>query len=192
MRLPLLQRSCFVALAGLLGLLLPGSAQAQSEGGEGGEGTPLLDRALGTAQWFWLRGKVMPGFELALGRGLLEADLELSFIGLTDDSRELEGGFVGNQLGGYLMLTPLRERYYDVSAGLGVDAYFLWGIHPDAREAALAPRVVARVWPLQDLALTFSARTYLLESDGLELGTARNGSEAPRVLISTGLTWRFR
>jgi hypothetical protein len=192
MRLSLLGKSCFVALVGLLGLLLPDLAWAQSEAWVAGERAPLLDRALGTAQWFWLQGKVMPGFELALGRGLFEADLELSFIGLTDGSRQLDGGFVGNQLGGYLMLTPLRERYYDVSAGLGVDAYFLWGIHPDAREVALAPRVVARIWPLEDLALTFSVRTYLLESDGLELGTSRNGSEAPRVLLSTGLTWRFQ
>lgn len=190
MRLPLLHRSCFVALLGLSGLLLPGVARAQSEEGQG-DRESLLDRVLGTGQWFWLQGKVMPGFELDLGRGLFEADLELSFIGLTDRSRELEGGFVGNQLGAYLMLTPLRERYFDVSAGLGLDGYFLWGIHPDAREVALAPRVVARLWPFEDLALTFSARTYLLQSDGLELGTARNGSEAPPVLISTGLTWRF-
>ena len=42
-----------------------------------------------------------------------------------------------------------------------------------------------------ELALTFSARTYLLQSEGLELGTARDGSQAPRVLISSGLTWRF-
>jgi hypothetical protein len=191
MRLPLLQRSCFVALVCLLGLCLPGVARAQSEEWQAGEGTPFVDRLLGTGQWFWLQGKVMPGFELDLGRGLLEADLELSFIGLTDGSRELDGGFVGNQLGGYLMLTLLRERYYDVSAGLGVDAYFLWGIHPDAREVAFAPRVVARIWPLENVAVTFSARTYLLQSDGLELGTARNGSEAPPILISTGLTWRF-
>jgi hypothetical protein len=192
MRLSLLHRFCFVALVGLLGLSLPGLARAQSQEWEAGEGTPFLDRVLGTGQWFWLQGKVMPGFELALGRGLFEADLELSFIGLTDSSRDLEGGFAGNQLGAYFMLTPLRERYFDVSAGLGVDGYFLWGIHPDVREAAFAPRVVARIWPLEDLAVTFSARTYLLESDGLELGTARNGSEAPRFLISTGLTWRFQ
>ena len=191
MRLSLLPRSCFVALVGLLALLLPGVAQAQSEEWGAGESPPFLDRVLGTGQWFWLQGKAMPGFELDLGRGLFEADFELSFIGLTDRSRELEGGFVGNQLGAYLMLTPLRERYYDVSAGLGVDGYFLWGIHPDAREAALAPRVVARIWPLENVAVTLSARTYLLESDGLELGTARDGGAAPRILLSTGLTWRF-
>jgi hypothetical protein len=173
-------------------VLLPGVARAQPEEWEPEGRTSVLDLVLGTGQWFWLQGKAMPGFELAVGRGLVEADLELSFIGLTRGSRQLEGGFVGNQLGAYLMLTPLRERYCDVSAGLGVDAYFLWGIHPDAREAAFAPRVVARFWPLQDLALTASVRTYLLQSDGLELGTARDGSEAARVLISTGVTWRFQ
>ena len=188
----LVQRSRSVALIVLLSLSLPGVARAQSEQWETGERRPVLDRVLGTGQWFWLQGKVMPGFELDLGRGLFELDLELSFIGSTEDSRQLDGGFVGNQLGAYLMLTPLRDRYYDVSAGLGVDGYFLWGIHPDAREAAFAPRVVARIWPLPDLALTFSARSYLLESDGLELGTARDGSQAPRILISTGLSWRFR
>ena len=189
----LLQRSCFAALLAVLGLLsLLGTARAQSEQREGGAHPLLLDRVLGTGQWFWLQGKAMPGFELDMGRDLFEVDLELSFIGLTERSHELDSGFVGNQVGTYLMLTPLRNRYFDVSAGLGADIYLLWGIHPDAHEAAFAPRVVARIWPLEDLALTVSARTYLFESDGLELGTARNGSEAPRVLISTGLTWRFR
>ncbi|HEU4580850.1 MAG TPA: hypothetical protein VFS67_21475 [Polyangiaceae bacterium] len=186
MRLSLLRGFCLVALVGLSGV-----ARAQSEEGEC-QRSSVLDRVLGTGQWFWLQGKVMPGFELAFGRGLLEADLELSFIGLTQGSRPVDGGLVGNQLGAYLMLTPLRDRHYDVSAGLGVDAYFLWGIHPDAREAALAPRIVARFWPFRELALTASARSYLVQSDGLELGTARDGREAPRVLLSTGLTWRFQ
>ena len=133
----------------------------------------------------------MPGVELGIGRGLVEGDVELSFISLTESSHDLESGFVGNQLGAYLMLTPLRERYFDVSAGLGGDFYFLWGIHPDAREAALAPRLVARIWPLEQLALTVSARAHLAHTDGLELGSARNGSAGPAILISTGVTWRF-
>ena len=90
MRLLLLQKSCFVALVCLLGVSLPGVARAQSEEWSAGEGTPFLDRVLGTGQWFWLQGKVMPGVELDMGRGLFEADLELSFIGLTESSRDLE------------------------------------------------------------------------------------------------------
>ena len=78
-----------------------------------------------------------------------------------------------------------------VSVGIGGDFYLLWGIHEDATEAALAPRLVARIWPLADLALSFSARTHLLHSDGLGLGTQRDGSAGPPLLISTGITWRF-
>jgi hypothetical protein len=133
----------------------------------------------------------MPGVELGLGRGWFEADVELSFIGLTRSSPDLDASFVGNQLGAFLMLTPLRERYYDVSVGLGGDFYLLWGIHSGAREAALAPRAVARIWPLENLAVTLTARSYLLHSEGLELGTAREGGSGPPILISTGLTWRF-
>jgi hypothetical protein len=153
--------------------------------------TQLADRVLATGQWFWLQGKAMPGIELGVGRGLFELDLELSFISLTERSPDLDGSWVGNQLGVFLMLTPLRERYYDVNVGLGGDFYLLWGIHSGAREAALTPRVVARIWPLENLAVTFMARTYLLHSEGLDLGTARDGGSGPPILLSTGVTWRF-
>jgi hypothetical protein len=155
------------------------------------ERAPVADRVLGTGQWFWLQGKAMPGIEFAAGRGLFELDLELSFLTLTEHSRELDSSFLGNQLGAFLMLTPLRGRYFDLNIGLGGDFYLLWGIQSGVREAALAPRVVARIWPFENLGLTFMARSYLLHSDGMDLGTARDGSSGPPILLSTGITWRF-
>ena len=150
-----------------------------------------FDRVIGTGQWFWVQGKAMPGLELGLGRSWFELDLELSFVTLTERSSELDGRWAGNQLGAFAMFTPVRERWFDVSAGLGGDFYLLWGIHSDASEAALAPRAVVRLWPSADLAISASARTYLLHSGGLELGTERNGRSGPAVLLSTGITWRF-
>jgi len=197
-------RAVTLALA-LVGLLcLPSVARAEPTAGldvateassepdpAPAEGAPLADRVLGSGQWFWLQGKAMPGVELAVGRGLVEMDLELSFLTLTESSRDRDGSWLGNQLGLFLMLTPLRERYFDVSIGLGADLYLLWGIHSDVREAAFTPRVVARLWPLERLGVTFMARSYLLHSDGLDLGTARDGSSGPPILLSTGITWRF-
>ena len=89
------------------------------------------------------------------------------------------------------MFTPVRERWLDVSVGLGGDFYLLWGVHSEAAEAALTPRAVVRLWPTEDLAVSFTARSYLVHSSGLELGTERNGSSGPPVLLSTGITWRF-
>jgi hypothetical protein len=39
-----------------------------------------------SGQWSWMRGKAMPGMELAVGHGLLEGNLELSFLTLTRHS----------------------------------------------------------------------------------------------------------
>jgi hypothetical protein len=150
-----------------------------------------FDRVLGTGQWFWLQGKAMPGFELALGREWFELDLELSFVTLTERSSDLDSRWAGNQLGAFAMFTPVRERWVDVSVGLGGDFYLLWGVHSEAHEAALVPRAVVRLWPAESVALTFTARSYLVHSNGLELGTQRDGSSGPPVLLSSGITWRF-
>ena len=186
------------ALASLL--CLPGIARAETTTGldvdtetepASAALVPSADRVLATGQWFWLQGKAMPGIELAAGRGLFELDLELSFLTLTEPSRDLDASFLGNQLGAFLMLTPLRGRYFDLNIGLGGDLYLLWGIQSGVSEAALTPRVVARIWPFENLGLTFTARSYLLHSGGVDLGTARDGSSGPPLLFSTGITWRF-
>jgi hypothetical protein len=189
--------TALLALVG--GLAWPSAASAQLADGEyeasGAAGEPAtwagFDRVQGTAQWFWVQGKAMPGFELGLARDWFELDLELSFISLTERSRELEGRWAGNQLGAFAMFMPVREPWLDVSVGLGGDFYLLWGVHSEAAEAALTPRAVVRLWPTQELAISFSARSYLVHSAGLELGTERNGSAGPPVLLSTGITWRF-
>lgn len=196
------QRFLTCLMTGVLGVYLSGTAHA--EDGEAPPDTPseaeekesaggylLFDRVLGSGQWFWMQDKVMPGVELGMGRGLLEFDVELSFVATTQGSRDWDGTLLGNQLGAYVMLTPVRERYVDLSLGLGGDFYLLWGIHSDASEAALVPRVAVRLWPLERLGITLTARTYLLPSRGLELGTRRDGSEAPAFLFSSGITWKF-
>ena len=191
-------------MACLLGMFLTGTASAQEAPGEAAppdasaevEASATgnyvwFDRVVGSGQWFWTQDKVMPGIELGLGRGLVEFDFELSFVASTQRSRDWDGTLLGNQLGAYLMLNPLRERYVDLSLGLGGDFYLLWGIHSDAAEAALVPRVSVRLWPLERLGITLTARTYLLPSRGLELGAQRDGSEAPAFLFSSGITWKF-
>jgi hypothetical protein len=179
-------------------LMWAAAAQAQpddaAEYGEELEPPPTwagFDRVLGTGQWFWLQGKAMPGLELGLRRDWFELDLELSFVTLTDRSRDLDGRWAGNQLGAFAMFLPVRERWVDVSVGLGGDFYLLWGVHSEASEAALTPRAVVRFWPAEEVALTFTARSYLVHSSGLELGTERDGRSGPPVLLSTGITWRF-
>jgi hypothetical protein len=200
-------RSGLLLLAAcLLGVYLSGTAHAQEAPGETAADTPSeaseadaaptgnylwFDHVIGSGQWFWTQNKAMPGIELGLGRGLVEFDFELSFVVSTQRSRDWDGTLLGNQLGAYLMLTPLRQRYVDLSLGLGGDFYLLWGIHSEASEAALVPRVALRLWPLERLGITLTARTYLFPSRGLELGTRRDGSEAPAFLLSSGITWKF-
>lgn len=150
-----------------------------------------FERVLGTGQWFWVQGKAMPGFELGLSRDWFELDLELSFVTLTERSSELDGRWAGNQLGAFAMFMPVRERWLDVGVGLGGDFYLLWGVHSDASEAALTPRAVVRLWPSEDIAISVTARSHWVHSAGLELGTGRDGSSGPPVLLSTGITWRF-
>lgn len=190
-------------MTGVLGVYLSGTAHAEEVSAEAPPDTPAeaeaaptgnylwFDRILGGAQWFWTQDKVMPGVEVGLGHGIVEFDFELSFVASTRSSPDWDGSMLGNQLGAYLMLTPVRQRYVDLSLGLGGDFYLLWGIHTDAAEAALVPRVAVRLWPLERLGITLTARTYLLPSQGLELGTRRDGSEAPAFLFSTGITWKF-
>jgi hypothetical protein len=190
-------------MACLLGVCLSGTADAEEAPSQAAPDTPSaaepaatgnylwFDRVIGGAQWFWTQGKVMPGLELGMGRGLVEFDFEVSLLASTQSSRDWDGSVLGNQLGVYLMLSPVRQRYVDLSLGLGGDFYLLWGIHADASEAALVPRVAVRLWPLERLGVTLTARTYLLPSRGLELGTRRDGSEAPAVLLTSGITWKF-
>jgi hypothetical protein len=151
----------------------------------------IFDRASLSAQWFWARDKIMTGLELSLGYRFVQLDLEASFVGLTEHADVIDASLLGNQLGAFLMFTPMDERYYDVSAGLGGDFYVLWGIHSEAFEAALAPRLQVRVWPLPHLGLTFNARVYLFSSDGLALGTDSSGDAGLPLLVSTGLSWSF-
>lgn len=173
------------------------AALAQPSDTEEGEGLQEpttwagFDRVIGTGQWFWVDGKAMPGLELGLGRSWFELDLELSFITLTERSSELDGRWAGNQLGAFAMFTPVREPWLDVSLGLGGDFYLLWGVHSGKTEAALTPRAMVRLWPTEDLAISFSARSYLVHSEGVELGVERDRSSGPPVLLSTGITWRF-
>jgi len=169
-----------------------GSRDTESSTETAEPATPhLLDRFTATAFWFWADGKVMPGLELSGGKDWFQLDIELAFVALSKSSPDFDGTFLGNQLGIFAMFTPLRDRYYEVSAGIGADFYLLWGIQSEVVERALAPRLSARIWPLEHVAVTLTARAYPVHTSGLDLGTRRDGSDGSPLLITSGITWGF-
>jgi hypothetical protein len=143
------------------------------------------------ATWLWMQDKATPGIELGLSWEPFRLDLETSFLSLTRDSPDLDGGFLGNQLGvhagAFYRLGPL-----ELVGSLGVDVYLLWGIHSSVTELALAPRVTARYRIGHRLSVGLGARAYLLSSEGLELGTARDGQSGSPILLGSSIAWSFR
>jgi hypothetical protein len=85
----------------------------------------------------------------------------------------------------------VRERYFDLGVGLGGDFYWLWNVHGDALEPALAVQAAGNLWVTPQLGIHASARAYPLAGSGLELGTTREGGDGLPVLFSTGITWRL-
>ncbi len=139
---------------------------------------------------FWAQGKVCPGLELSLGGQWLHGTLEAALIFVTDSTPSFDGSLLGNQLGAFLEATPLQLPNLELGAGLGADFFLLWGISQNASESALAARILLRLI-YDPFSVSVSGRTYLLASEGLELGTSRSGSSGPAVLLTTGLTYRF-
>jgi hypothetical protein len=144
-----------------------------------------------SVQAFWAQGKVMPGAALGLRFGAVELDLEASLLWLTEPAPPRGITFLGNQVGAHLMFLPVRERYFDFGVGLGGDFYWLWNVHGDAVEPALALRAEGNLWLAPRLGVHAAARAYPWKSSGLELGTTRADEEALPVLFSTGITWRL-
>jgi hypothetical protein len=143
------------------------------------------------AQTFWAQGKVMPGAALGVRFGVVELDLEASLLWLTEPAPPRGLSFLGNQIGAHLMLLPVRERHIDVGVGFGGDIYWLWNVHGDALEPALALKAEGNLWLTARLGVHAAARAYPWRSSSLELGTTRAGDEALPVLFSTGITWRL-
>lgn len=142
------------------------------------------------AQWQWLQGKAMPGITLRLGQGLWSGVFETSLIWLTEPDPEHRYRFLGSQVGGFLMVRPLRAARFDLATGLGVDYYPLWNVHGDEWQLALAARASGHVWLNSRVGVFGTVRAYALSSSGLELGTQRDRSRALPVMFGTGVEWR--
>lgn len=142
------------------------------------------------AQNLFVEDKVMPGLTWRVGYRVVWLDLEGSFVWLTRESPTLGTSFLGNHIGAHVMLAPLRVGGVLLRAGLGGDFYPLWNVHGDEWQAALTLRASAHV-PLTKRVNVFgTARAYLVESDGVELGVDRQGGSRMPVLFSLGLEWR--
>lgn len=148
-------------------------------------------------QWFWASQKAMTGVMLRAARDRWSGVLETSLIFDTnvpskDDRRaEQNSAFLGAHFGGYVMASPIQNRRFEVSLGVGVDYYRLWGIHASAWELALAARAAGHLRLIGGFGMFASARVYALSSSGLELGSYRNGEDGLPVLFSTGIEWRL-
>jgi hypothetical protein len=141
--------------------------------------------------FLWAFGKVMPGVTVRGGKGWIWGELEGAFIWITEDDPHSDRSFLGNQFGVFAMARPLHLDRLRLAAGLGGDFYPLWNIHSDEWKMALAVRLRADARIASNLWAFGTARSYLLSSDGLELGVARDESKGLPVLFGTGLEWSF-
>ena len=129
-------------------------------------------------QGFAVSNKVMPGVALRLGK-YWGPRLEASFIWTTDPVAG-HGAFLGNQFAVYLEATPLRVASFELSVGLGTDVYYLWAIHGDLARISLSAEANMSYWVTPRFGVLLGFRGYPLESEGLELGTRRDGSSGTR------------
>jgi hypothetical protein len=165
----------------------------QDDGAEEPDSLPNLHRNLGLgAQWFFVQDKIMPGLELRGGKDWIWGHFETSFLFSTESSPVLDSSALGNQFGLYASLSPLNSERVEVHLGLGMDVYWLWGIHGDQGEIALSTRASGHYWFSRQFGAFASARWYPVSSDGLELGTTREGDAGIPVLFALGLEWRPR
>jgi hypothetical protein len=160
---------------------------------EDAEPPPDLHRNLGLgAQWFLIQDKIMPGLAVRGGKQWIWGHFETSFLFATESSPALDGSALGSQFGLYAAISPLNVERGEIHLGLGPDLYWLWGIHGDQWEIALSTRVSGHFWITRQLGTFASARFYPLSSNGLELGTTREGDAGIPVLFTLGLEWRPR
>lgn len=189
---------CFVRAAAVGLALATGAPVAHAQSDEPAASTAGGDRgserdfsSLFSAQAFWIQGKVMPGVAYGARLGFVELDLEASLLWLTEPAPPRGITHLGSQLGAHVMFLPVRERYFDLGVGLGGDFYWLWNVHGDAVEAALALKTEGNLWITPELGIYATARAYPLTSSGLELGSTPDADEGLPLLFSTGITWRL-
>lgn len=186
-------------LAWLLGAALPSRAHAttaeddrfEDEGGavEAGSNAKRSSSSGSVGAHVLLAsGKVIPGVTLRGGSGWFFGAFEASFLFLNDVPPQ-RSAFLGNQLGGYFMLRPFARGRFELEAGLGVDAYPLWGIHGDEWQVALSTRAAAHARLYREFGAFVTARAYPVATSGLELGVHRNGSSGLPVMFGAGLEW---
>jgi hypothetical protein len=151
---------------------------------------PPVGASLGL-HWTWVAGKYMPGLALALRGGRVGFTVETSFVGLTRSAPAAASSFLGNQFGLTISYAVLRTERLELALGAGFDAYWLWNLHGDAGEWALATRAEAHYWHRPGRGLYVHARAYPVSTASLELGSTRDGERGVPVLFTTGIEWRW-
>jgi hypothetical protein len=149
-----------------------------------------VDAGLGL-QLFGAQGKVMPGLSFRFGNGLFWGELEGTPIWLMAESEEFGDHFLGNQWGAHFSLAPVKTRRVELLAGIGLDAYHLWGIHGDVGLFALTLKLASHLRASERVSVFATLRGYPLSSSGLELGTSREGEHLMPIMGSLGVEWRF-
>ncbi len=192
-----------LAAAALACTLIATEASAQEEGcyesgksGSCGDPGPTAETKAATTTdiwtsvgWYWVSGKVMPGFSLFFGE-LFGGQVSVAPIWSTQDGNAPDETFLGAKFGLLAMMHPYSGEWVDLRVGLGVDIYYLGGINGDVSEVALAMTADATTWLTPKLGLFVGFRGYPLASTGLELGTDRSGDAGIPLLFQTGIRFR--
>jgi hypothetical protein len=141
-------------------------------------------------QWFLLDGKAMPGVVGRAGSEWWWGHLETSLLMTTEDAPNLDTPFLGSQFGGYVAVAPLHLERVEAHAGVGGDFYWLWAVHGDEWHVGLSLRASGHFWMTNQLGVFVTLRGYPVSTQGLELGTTRDGDDRLPILASLGLEWR--
>lgn len=143
---------------------------------------------------FLVKDKAMFGVHARLHYAWLAMSAGMTFVSSTKDdpTGAVEADLLGNLFEFHFLAQPLDFQGLMAGVGTGVDLYTLWGINADEVKVAWPMLVDLRWYPMDMLFGVYSqARYYLVTSDGLELGTARDGNESVPVLLSLGVTVKW-
>ena len=149
----------------------------------------VLDGALVLA-----KEKAILGPRVRNANGQIVGGLDALFIYKTSDAAEdgFDGSFLGHLFAFSLGAQLEPTNTLALSAGSGVDVWYLWGINLDEAKFALPLWAEGRFWMTPKLSAFVNAKINLVASDGLDFGRTReqvsSGAESDfPVMVTVGL-----